>query len=69
VTDIPVLRPDGSVFSSPGYDPETEMFYSDAGIDVDILEKPDHDDAVRACNRLFDAVRDFPFESVEHQAA
>ena len=71
VSDAPVLRTDGSVWQTPGYDPVTCVLYEPAtafpiipeGININI------DDADAAMTELLDVVGDFRFESEEHKAA
>ncbi|MGB0716811.1 MAG: hypothetical protein ACPGXK_13090 [Phycisphaerae bacterium] len=71
VADAPVLRRDGSIWQSPGYDAETGVLFSQAFagafpvIDGDVCL----DRARAAVERLLDVVADFPFEAEEHKSA
>jgi hypothetical protein len=69
VVEFPVLRPDGTVLSTPGYDASTGLIYEpNCAIPV-IPEAPTRDDAVKACKRLLGVVQDFPFATPAHQSA
>jgi hypothetical protein len=61
VTDFPVLRPDGTVISEPGYDAETGTL-SNVSIRLDVPAAPTQADAQRALEALLDLVVDFPFK-------
>lgn len=62
VIHAPTLRPDGSVLDTPGYDPDTGLFY-DPGTTCfpPIPHAPDVFEAQIALNMLKDALCDFPF--------
>lgn len=63
VVTMPVLRPDGTLLQTPGYDPDTRLFYAP---DVDMPDVPDTPNAEwvdRAKQLLFDEMlADFPWE-------
>ena len=67
----PVLRPDGTVLTTPGYDPATALLLPAAAVrDVPpVPTEPTRDDAGRAAADLLDVVGDFPFAAPEHAAA
>ena len=69
VVTAPVLRPDGSVLNSPGYDPATGLLFDPQGVSFPIIKCPSRDDAVRAAASLMDLVKDFPFAKGDHGAA
>ncbi len=69
VVTAPVLRPDGSVLNSAGYDPATGSLFDPQGVSFPIIERPSHADAVRAAASLMDLVKDFPFSKPDHGAA
>lgn len=71
VSDVPVLRSDGSLWQQPGYDPRTGILYEPAPTAVFPAIDPEIslDDADAARTTLEDAVCDFPFEAEEHKAA
>jgi hypothetical protein len=69
VVDYPVLRPDGTILSRPGYDRETGLLLESAASFPPIPERPSLDDAVAARNALLEVVADFPFEQPIHRAA
>lgn len=69
ITTIPVLRSDGSVFQTPGYDTRTGMYYQPS---CEVPQIPDAipRDAVEVARTLLsEVVQDFPFELPIHQAA
>jgi hypothetical protein len=70
VLGFPVLKPDGTVLCSPGYDADTGILLS--GLPLGLPAIPDRPTArqVReAVALLLDLVSDFPFERPEHRAA
>ncbi|HEX6987149.1 MAG TPA: hypothetical protein VF170_17350, partial [Planctomycetaceae bacterium] len=69
VTTIPVLRPDGTLLSAPGYDEASRLLYLPTGPQPDVPDAPTLADAVTAANLLLSLVADFPFEAPEHRAA
>ncbi len=69
VVTSPVLRPDGSVLNSPGFDPATGLLFDPQGIAFPIVERPSHGDAIRAAAALLDVVADFPFAKPDHRSA
>ena len=67
----PVLRPDGTVLTSPGYDPETRLFVPEealAGVPA-VPSGPTADDLAAAVGDLLYVVQDFPFKDDSHLAA
>lgn len=69
VVTAPVLRPDGTVLNSPGYDPQTRLLFDPQGIKFPIRHNPSREDASRAAVSLLDVVGDFPFAKPEHRSA
>ena len=67
----PVLRPDGTVLSVPGYDPATRLLLPASAVRgvPPIPSAPSRDNARRAADVLLDVVSDFPFAAPEHAAA
>lgn len=70
ITESPILRPDGTIFQTPGHDPETgALFVQPAGVEFDpVPESPSRKDAKSAADALLEVVKDFPFEAEEHRA-
>jgi hypothetical protein len=72
ITEVPVLRPDGSVLVEPGYDPATRLLYVPAP-ELRVPPIPDRPTAtdVEAAQRLIlDAIEEFPFvDEASHAAA
>jgi hypothetical protein len=67
-TDVPLLRPDGTVLDEGGYDEDSAFHYEPAG-DFNIPAEPTHDDAIRALDLLTRRFRRLPFESEAHRSA
>lgn len=68
IAPCPIVRADGSVVPTTGYDSETGLFWSGQGGDLQLVAHPSHDDATAAVARLRELVNDFPFEGDEHFA-
>lgn len=70
VVEVPILRADGTVLESPGYDEATGIFfYRGDGVFPPAPERPTRDDALAALAKLLDVLADFPFLADEHRAA
>jgi len=62
ITCMPIIHPDGSIFSVPGYDVETQNYYAPVAIDaLDVPDKPTDDDVKDAVALLEEVIADFPF--------
>jgi len=60
ITRAPIVRPDGTVCTEPGYDAATHLFY-EARCDVALSKSPTKDEAKAALARLRGLLDDFPF--------
>jgi hypothetical protein len=69
VVDYPVLRPDGTILSRPGHDPETGLLLESVAAFPPIPERPSRAEVTAARDVLLDVVTDFPFEREVHKAA
>jgi putative DNA primase/helicase len=69
VTDIPLIRADGTLLDVPGYDDATGIYYKPSRLALEIPENPTLDDAKEAIETLQHLVRDFPFEDEVDTAA
>ncbi|HWV39249.1 MAG TPA: hypothetical protein VN033_12340 [Vulgatibacter sp.] len=69
VVETPVLRPDGTILDSPGYDEATGLVYRPTARFQPVPNKPTAAQVKAAVDALRDVVRDFPFESEGHEAA
>ena len=69
VVESPVLRTDGTVLQTPGYDPLTGIVFRPQCNFPEIPNKPTRDCAVRARDALLEVVEDFPFAGDTHRAA
>jgi len=70
VTEVPVLRRDGTVITKPGYDAETKLVYMPAaGLRVpEIPGEPSPVQVASAMRVLADVLADFPFQSAADAA-
>ena len=70
VTEIPILRDDGSVCAEPGYDERSGLYYDPNGRSFPaIADKPSRNAAIAAITRLQDPLCDFPFVDPCHRSA
>lgn len=69
ISDVPVLRADGTLWQTPGYDDATGVLYEPSADFPLIPDDVTLDDADAAVQKLLDVVCDFPFESQDHRAA
>ncbi len=63
VVNAPTLRPDGSILSTPGYDPKTRLWVNSRVELPAIPDKPTRKDAEEALDWLWDLLVEFPFVS------
>ena len=63
LTEVPVMRPDGTVIDKPGYDVATGYLYLAQGAFEPIQENPSRTDAVAALAEIAEVFADFPFKS------
>lgn len=68
VVSHPILRADGTVLATPGYDPATGLLLASQD-KISVPDFPTIADARRACELLFDVVKDFPFAKPMHRSA
>jgi len=70
VSDAPVLRPDGTIWQTPGYDLQTGVLYEPGEVAFpEVHPEAALDDANAAREIIEEAIADFPFESDDHKAA
>lgn len=69
ISEVPVLRPDGTLWQTPGYDAATGVLYEPFGNIPMVADAVSIADAKRAASELFEVVCDFSFESDEHRSA
>ena len=62
VVEAPILRPDGSILRTPGYDPTTKLIYRPfPGLEIpSIPDAPTESDVAEACAVIEDVLVDFP---------
>ncbi len=68
IVETPILRPDGTILTRPGYDAETGLLYEPRCSFPEIAEQPTLDDAMRAIDALLEVVADFPFALDAHRS-
>src|SRR5262249_29001922 len=68
VVEYPVLRPDGTILSTPGFDPATGLLYQPTCPVPDLMSQYLRD-VNRARDELLEVVSEFPFEHPMHRAA
>ena len=69
VTEIPTLRPDGSVLDREGYDPSTGLYYSPGGLTpLSTPESPTLQDVLAARALVDEAIGEFPYDSPASKA-
>jgi len=70
ITEVPVVRPDGGMLISPGYDATTKLLYwPSPNLSIPkIQDNPSKDDLKKAAELIIEAVCDFPFDSMESAA-
>lgn len=63
IINSPQFRHDGSLITSPGWDPITGLYMTRTGVCPDLDMTPSKDRARRCIEELYEAVCDFPFET------
>jgi hypothetical protein len=63
VVEAPILRPDGTIFDTPGYDPKTRLYYRPAGDFEfpDISREPGKEEIRKALELVNEAIGEFPY--------
>lgn len=69
IIEAPALRPDWSIATAPGYDAATGLFLRWQGEPIDVPERPTHDDAKAAYEKLRELTCDFVFRGDESERA
>lgn len=68
VITTPTLRPDGSILSELGYDPDTQLLLLDPPLLPKIPKRPSRSDAAQALALLNDLLTEFPFVDAPSRA-
>lgn len=68
ITEIPIVHPDGSIHSKPGYDSVSQLIYEPGDLVVDILDQPTQEDARQAARDLLELWSTYPFASSASKA-
>jgi uncharacterized protein DUF3854 len=61
IAETPILRPDGTILQTPGYDPQSGYWYSPSAEFPAVPDRPSQADASRAYTELADLFCDFPY--------
>lgn len=61
VITAPTLRPDGTIFDTPGYDPKTQLLFDPVGLPPHITRFPTRALAMTALEQLWIPFAEFPF--------
>ena len=61
VITTPTMRPDGTIFSTPGYDPQTRLVLLDPPPMLSLSASPSREDALAALTLLEQLLVEFPF--------
>lgn len=69
VSDVPVLRADGGLWQTPGYDAQSGVLYEPSDLFPPIPDQVTLDQAHAALTDLLEVVCDFRFESPDHRSA
>ncbi len=69
VVESPILRADGSVLQTPGYDAETGLIFAPQVEFPEVPTNPTQTDVERALGALLAVIVDFPFGTEAHRAA
>lgn len=69
ISETPVLRADGTLFQTPGYDSQSGILFEPTSTFPPISESATREDAVSAVSALLEVVCDFRFASPAHRAA
>jgi hypothetical protein len=69
IVSAPIVRADGSVLQTPGYDDQTGLLYEPFAVFEGVPNRPTLEDAQQAVAELLEVVEDFPFSSEGHRAA
>jgi hypothetical protein len=64
IVETPVLRPDGTILTTPGYDENTKLYYHPAeGLEIPLIpDNPSPAQVREAAQLVIDPVYDFPFD-------
>ena len=68
IAESPILRADGTVLQTAGYDHATAILYRPLTDFPPIPDAPTRDDAIEAVKSLLDVVQDFPYATPAHRA-
>ena len=69
VIETPIIRLDGSILDTPGYDSTTGLLFEPGTVFPAIPPYPTREEATAATTQIFDLVKDFPFLDRDHRAA
>lgn len=67
ITEVPFLRPDGTIVQDPGYDERTGYLYTPNAPYPEVCDSPTQADAAYALRQLTDLFADFPHVNEHHR--
>jgi hypothetical protein len=65
ISETPIIRRDGSIYSTQGYDPSTNMYYEGSCPPISIPPDPTLEQAREAAKKLLSVFSEFPFVDVK----
>jgi hypothetical protein len=68
VITSPVLRPDGTIVDTAGYDRATGLLYEPSGLLINVPSYPTAQQVNAAVESVLEIFADFPFATIEHKA-
>ena len=70
IVNTPIVRPDGSILTDPGYDADTGLVYLPNSLDVgSIAARPSAEERAESLGWLSYMIADFPFETADDHAS
>lgn len=69
VSEVPILRADGTIVEAPGFDASTGMMYAPNADYPAVPQCPTRAQALASLGRILDLVVDFPFATPAHKSA
>lgn len=70
IAESPVMRPDGTILNTPGYDHQTGLFFDPGSTAfAPVEDTPSREDAVRASTVLTEVLREFPWKDARADLA
>jgi hypothetical protein len=70
IIEFPVLRPDGTLIDTPGYDPMTKLYYAPVeGLQIPLIpDAPTIEDIIKARALIDEVIGEFPYQNAASEA-